>query len=157
MDGDANDFLLVMKVILRSDVKGVGKKGDLKNIADGYALNALFPKKLAVAATADSIRHLEQEEKKRKMIVEKELSEAKALGKKISSMTFTLVRRAEKGKLFGAIHEGDIVEAFATEKIAVEKKQVFFEKQIKEIGSHSIGINLGHGIQASFTIIIKAG
>ncbi len=146
-----------MKVILRADVKGVGRKGELKNVADGYALNALFPKKLAVAATADSIRQLEEEEKRKKIIVEQEIVRERELTKKISGITITLVRRAEKGKLFGAIHEGDIVEALASEHIPVEKKQVFFEKQIKEIGSHSIGVNLGHGIKTSFNIVIKAG
>ncbi len=146
-----------MKVILRADVKGVGRKGELKNVADGYALNALFPKKLAVAATADAIRKLEQEQKTKKMTEEKELTKEKELAKKIAGITITLVRRAEKGKLFGAIHEGDIVEALASEHIPVEKKQVFFEKQIKEIGSHSIGVNLGHGIKTSFNIVIKAG
>jgi large subunit ribosomal protein L9 len=146
-----------MKVILRADVKGVGRKGELKNVADGYALNALFPKKLAVAATTDSIRQLEEEEKRKKVIVEQEIVRERELAKKISGITITLVRRAEKGKLFGAIHEGDIVETLASEQIPVEKKQVFFEKQIKEIGSHSIGVNLGHGIKTSFNIVIKAG
>ena len=145
-----------MKVILRADVKGVGRKGELKNVADGYALNALFPKKLAVAATADSIRQLEEEEKRKKIIVEQEIVRERELTKKISGITITLVRRAEKGKLFGAIHEGDIVEALASEHIPVEKKQVFFEKQIKEIGSHSIGVNLGHAIKTSFNTVIKA-
>lgn len=146
-----------MQVILYADVKGVGKKGELKNVADGYALNALFPKKLAVPATVDSIQQLEEEEKRKKIIVEQEIVRERELTKKISGITITLVRRAEKGKLFGAIHEGDIVEALASEHIPVEKKQVFFEKQIKEIGSHSIGVNLGHGIKTSFNIVIKAG
>jgi large subunit ribosomal protein L9 len=97
-----------MKVILLADVKGVGKKGDLKNVADGYALNALFPKKLAVAATTDSIRQLEEEEKRKKVLVEQEIVRERELAKKISGMTITLIRRAEKGKLFGALHESDI-------------------------------------------------
>lgn len=146
-----------MQVILYADVKGVGKKGELKNVADGYALNALFPKKLAVPATVDSIQQLEEEEKRKKIIVEQKIVRERELAKKITGITITLVRRAEKGKLFGAINEGDIVEALASEHIPVEKKQVFFEKQIKEIGSHSIGVNLGHGIKTSFNIVIKAG
>lgn len=157
MGGDSNDLLLRMKVILRADVKGVGKKGDLKNVADGYAVNALFPKKLAVPATADSLRQHEHEEKERRNIAEKNIAAERALAKKISGMTITLVRRAEKGKLFGAIHEGDIVEALAKENISVERKQVLFEKQIKEIGNYSIRLNLNHGVKASFYIIIKAG
>ncbi len=146
-----------MKVILRADVKGVGKKGDLKNVADGYAVNALFPKKLAVVATTDSIRQLEEEEKRKKVIVEQEIVRERELAKKISGMTITLVRRAEKGKLFGRVHEGDIVEALAKERISIEKKHVSFEKQMREIGTYSIAVNLGHDIRTSLSVIIKAG
>lgn len=146
-----------MKVILCADVKGVGKKGEQRNVADGYAVNALFPKKLAVVATPDAIRQIEQEEKTRKIIAEKELAQVKELAKKISGMTITLIRKAEKGKLFGAVHEGDIAEALAKENISVERKRVFFEKQMKEIGNYSASVHLGHGVKASFHVIIKAG
>jgi large subunit ribosomal protein L9 len=146
-----------MKVILRTDVKGVGKKGDLKNVADGYALNALFPKKLAVAATTDSIRQLEEEEKRKKVLVEQEIVRERELAKKISGMTITLIRRAEKGKLFGALHESDIVKALTNENVFVGKEQIFFEKQIREIGKHSVRIDLGHDVKASFDVIVTTG
>ena len=146
-----------MKVILRADVKGVGKKGELKNVADGYAMNALFPKKLAVAATADAIRELEHEEEKKKIDEEKKLILEKELSKKISDMTITLVRKAEKGKLFGAIHESDITNEFAQQGIALEKKQIVFEEHIKTVGTHSAEVHFGNGRKAVFTLVISAG
>jgi large subunit ribosomal protein L9 len=146
-----------MKVILRTDVKGVGKKGDLKNVADGYARNALLPGKLAVIATAEAIRQLKRDSEEKKLIAEKESARQREFAKKISGMTITLIRRAEKGKLFGAIHERDIADALAKEGIVLEKKQVFFEKQIKEVGNHSVGVHLDHGVKASIEVIVTAG
>ncbi len=154
MDEDSNDFLLCMKVILRADVKGLGRKGDQKTVADGYAMNALFPKKLAVPATTDSVRQLEHEAKERSILAEKNIAREKALAKKISGMTITLVRRAEKGKLFGAIHERDIIDALAKEQITILKKQVFFRKQIREVGTHSTEIRLGHDVGAVFSVVV---
>ncbi|MFZ1720777.1 MAG: 50S ribosomal protein L9 [Candidatus Moraniibacteriota bacterium] len=146
-----------MKVILRADVKGVGKKGELKNVADGYALNALLPKQLAVVATKEAIADLKRTEQER---VERETAQLVSLKKqaeKIATLTITLVRKAEKGRLFGAIHEGDIAEALAKENISVEKKQVSIEKQIREIGNHPVKINLGRRVQASLSVTIQAG
>ncbi len=146
-----------MKVILRTDVKGVGKKGDLKNVADGYALNALLPKQLAIVATKEAIADLKRIEQKRTEREAAEIVSLKKQAEKITTLTITLVRKAEKGRLFGAIHEGDIAEALAKENISVEKKQISIEKQIREVGDHTVRINLGRGVQASLSVTIQAG
>ncbi len=146
-----------MKVILRADVKGVGKKGELKNVADGYAVNALFPKKLAERATTDVLRQIDIEEKEKTAREVKEQSLRKELAKKISGVTVMLVRKAEKGKLFGAIHEGDITEAFAKQGIILKKKQIMLGRQMKEIGTYSAEAHLGHDVKAVFTIVISDG
>lgn len=146
-----------MKVILRADVKGVGKKGELKNVADGYALNALLPKQLAIVATKEAIADLKRIEQKRTEREAAEIVSLKKQAEKITTLTITLVRKAEKGRLFGAIHEGDIALALAKENISVEKKQVSIEKQIREIGNHPVRINLGRGVQASLSVTIQAG
>ena len=146
-----------MKVILCADVKGVGKKGELKNVADGYAVNALFPKKLAVAATAEAMRQIEIEEKGRRTDDEKKLVLERELAKKISGMTLAIVRKAEKGKLFGAIHEGDIADALAKEGITIDKKQIVLEKNIKEVGMYPVAVRFPAGTKAVFEIVISGG
>lgn len=146
-----------MKVILCADVKGVGKKGELKNVADGYAVNALFPKKLAVAATADAMRQIEIEEKKRKSDDERRLALERELAKKVSGMTIAIVRKAEKGKLFGALHEGDIADALVKEGIAIEKKQIILEKHIKEVGTYPAAVRFPAGTKAVFEVVISGG
>ena len=146
-----------MKVILSTDVKGVGRKGELKNVADGYAINALFPKKLAVPATPEAILKLDRDEEKKKLDEVKKVAIEKELAKKISGMTITLVRKAEKGKLFGAIHEGDIIQALEKENIIVDKKQIVLEKHIKEAGTYQVEMHFAFGGKASLTVVISEG
>lgn len=146
-----------MQVILCSDVKGVGKKGDLKNVADGYALNALFPKKLAVAATKEVIVDLKRAEQKRIEMEKAELVTLKDRAQDISGRTITLTRKAEKGKLFGALHEGDVVSALAKEGVNIEKKQVILETSIKEVGTYPVTVALGRDVRAVFSITVAAG
>ena len=146
-----------MKVILRADVKGVGKKGELKNVSDGYAVNGLFPKKLAVAATKESIRQLELEETKKRRDEEKKIALEKESAKKISEMAITIVRKAEKGRLFGAIHEGDIADALAQEGVTIDRKHIILEKHMKEVGSYPVEARFAFGAKAAFTVIISGG
>ncbi len=146
-----------MKVILRADVKGVGKKGELKNVSDGYAVNALFPKKLAIAATKESIRQLEFEEEKKQRDEEKKIALEKESAKKISEMTITIVRKAEKGRLFGAIHEGDIADAIAKQGVTIDRKHIILEKHMKEVGSYPVEVRFTFGTKATFTVIVSGG
>lgn len=146
-----------MKVILRADVKGVGKKGELKNVADGYAVNALFPKKLAMAATREALEDLKNTEQKRAAEESAQLELLRKKAEGLSGLTLTLVRKAEKGKLFGAVHEGDIAETLASQGIAIDKKQIVIGKHWKEVGTYSAEAHLGHGLKAVFTVVIREG
>lgn len=146
-----------MKVILCADVKGVGKKGELKNVSDGYAVNALFPKKLAIPATKESIRQLELEEEKKRRDEEKKITLEKESAKKISEMTITLIRKAEKGRLFGAIHEGDIADALAKQGMTIDRKHISLEKHIKEVGSYPAEVRFAFGAKAVFTVVVSGG
>ncbi|MBQ2754569.1 MAG: 50S ribosomal protein L9, partial [Clostridia bacterium] len=92
-----------MKVILLQDVKGTGKKGDIINVADGYARNALFPKKLAVEANATNLNIAKGKNEAIAHKKEVELSTAKDLAKRLENVTVTLTAKAgENGKLFGS-------------------------------------------------------
>ena len=125
-----------MKVILLKDVRGVGMHGEIKNVADGYAINGLFPKKLAEAATAEKIAQFEAKKAEREAEIVKEAEQldnkvAALCGKKISISA----RATEKGGLFKAVHEADVVKAILGEHaLAVPEESIKFPEPIK-IGS----------------------
>lgn len=133
-----------MKVILKQDVKGLGKKGDIVNASDGYARNFLFPKNLAMEATEGTIKDYQikkESEAKKKL---KELQEAQELAKKISQLTLTLkVKAGENGKLFGSITSKDISEALKNQYgYQIDKKKIVLNEAIKVAGSYDVEVKI---------------
>jgi large subunit ribosomal protein L9 len=117
-----------MKVILKQDIKGTGKKDDLINVAEGYARNYLFPKGLAVEATAGNLEDLVQKKKSYDKKQERELQQAQELGAKLKKVSLSIpVKTGEGGRLFGSISNRDIAESLET---------------IKELGSYAVTIKL---------------
>ena len=101
-----------MKVIFNTDVRGQGKKGELKEVSDGYARNYLLPRKLAAEATADNINALKQREKARARQIELEKAQAAENAKKLEGVQVIVRAKAgEKGKLFGAVTSAEISKA----------------------------------------------
>ncbi|MEG0614983.1 MAG: 50S ribosomal protein L9 [Oscillospiraceae bacterium] len=142
-----------MKVILLKDVKGTGKKGDIKEVADGYARNFLLAKGVASEATAQNLSDLKgkKESEQHKIDLEKQNAEetAKALnGKKITAKA----KAGQGGKLFGTITSGNIAELISTELgLKVEKKKIVVS-DIKAFGTFSAEIKLYNGISAKITV-----
>ncbi|MEK7572362.1 MAG: 50S ribosomal protein L9 [Patescibacteria group bacterium] len=133
-----------MKVIFSKDVPRVGKKNDVKEVNDGYAINFLFPNKLAERASSSSLRELEKRQKE--ILIERELEESlliKNLGE-IEGKKITLKGKAnDKGHLFSAIHKKEILEAMKNEhKIEIDEDFLVLEKPIKEIGEFNISIKV---------------
>ncbi len=129
-----------MKVILLKDVRGVGMHGEIKNVADGYAINGLFPKKLAEAATAEKIAEVEAKRAAREAEVQKE---AEQLDNKIAALRGKIVtvsgRATEKGGLFKAVHEKDIAKAILGEHaLAIPEDAITFPEPVKTVGEHII-------------------
>ncbi len=129
-----------MKVILLKDVRGVGMHGEIKNVADGYATNGLFPKKLAEAATAEKIAEVEA---KRAAHEAEAAKEAEQLDNKVSALrgkTVTISNRAtEKGGLFKAVHEKDVAKAILEEHaLAIPEDAISFPEPIKTVGEHVV-------------------
>src|SRR6185369_3050504 len=113
----------MMKVILLEDVKSLGKSGEEVNVADGYGRNFLIPQKLALGATPQNQRVFENEAKARAKKRDKELSEAVALGEKISALSLSISRVAgEDDKLFGSVTNLDVAEALAKEGHKIDKR-----------------------------------
>lgn len=146
-----------MKVILLHDVPKVGKKYDLKNVADGYAQNALIPKGLVTPATRAAIRRAEMEKKRREG---EQKIKTDLLLKNFSSLSGVtvevVVSANEKGHLFSGIHKPEILKALYDQKhLDIPESSMVLEKPIKEVGEHKIEVTVG-GQKGSFTVAIKA-
>ncbi len=145
-----------MKVILTQDVKKVGKKGDLLEVKDGYARNALFPKGLAVEANAVNMnnRKLEQNaEAKRK---QKELDDAKAVAEKLNEKEVKIaVKTGEGGKVFGSVTSKEIAEVIKKDLgVAVDKKKIQLKDPIKGLGGLKVTIKLHPEVTATVSVYV---
>ncbi len=145
-----------MKIILLKDIPKVGKRYETKEISDGYALNMLIPKGVAIAATPDAVRRIQLEKARHEG--EKKVNEellAKNL-KDLSGQTIELKEKAnEKGHLFASIHIPEILSAIEkTTKLSIPKESIVLEKPIKEIGAHEIPVHAGSH-KVTFTLDIK--
>ena len=133
-----------MKLILLEDVKGVGKKGDVINKSDGYAINFLIPKKLAVEATKSNINDLELKKKSEEKRQKEELEEAKRLGDELKDKVVKVsVKAGENGKVFGSVTNKEIAAALLQQTgIDIDKKKISFGEPIKMVGSRIVKIKL---------------
>ncbi len=145
-----------MKIIFLQDVPRVGKKYDIKEINDGYAINFLFPKKLATLATAKAVTEIERH--KKEIVIEREVQED-LLMKNLEEIKGKIInikaKSDDKGHLFSAIHPKMIVEAMSKQCHAeIAEKFIVLEKQIKEIGEFEIPILIKNK-KSSFKLIIE--
>lgn len=133
-----------MKLILLEDVKGVGKKGDVINKSDGYAINFLIPKKLAVEATKSNINDLELKKKSEEKRQKEELEEAKRLGDELKDKVVKVsVKAGENGKVFGSVTNKEIAAALLQQTgIDIDKKKISFGEPIKMVGRRIVKIKL---------------
>ncbi len=146
-----------MKILLLKDVLGVGLTGQVKKVSDGYARNFLFPKKIAVLATAGDENKFEKIVKEGK--VEKQLagSRVAALADQLKKTNFILKKTAnEQGKLYGAISEDDIVAVLAEKKIQVNRKQIEIPKSIRSTGEYKVIIRLTSKLKPEVKVKIVA-
>jgi len=133
-----------MKVIFLKNVQRVGKKNDVKDVNDGYAVNFLFPNKLAISATSSALKELEKSQKE--ILIERELEEGLLMKnlEEIKGKVVTLQGKAnEKGNLFSSIHKKEIRDKMFEEyKIEINEDLIVLEKPIKEIGEFEIPVQI---------------
>lgn len=148
-----------MKVILLKDVKNLGKKDDIVDVAEGYARNFLIPRKLAQVATPGGIKQVEQEQKALEKRKAKERQEAMEMAEKLSKTSTVLkVKAGEKGKLFGSITSKDIAEALSSQHgLKIDKRKVELTEPIKSLGDYEVSIKLAPEIEAKITVKIVEG
>ena len=144
-----------MKVVLKQDVKGLGKKGELVNASDGYARNFLFPKNLAVEANAQNMSELKNREQAEKYKIATETAAAKANAEKLSGKTIKLtVKAGANGKLFGSVTSKELSEKIADEfGIKVDKKKISCD-DIKQFGTYEFEVKLYTGISAKLFVMV---
>ncbi len=148
-----------MKVILQEDVKGQGKKGQMVNVADGYARNFLLPKKLAVPATPENINDMKIKEKARLKKLEEEKAEALEAAKKLEGIIVRVTAKAgSAGKLFGAVTAKEISDALSEQhSITVEKNKIVLDEHIKTFGTYEIKCKLGSEISGTIHVLVTEG
>jgi len=147
-----------MKVIFIQDVKGQGKKGEEKNIADGYARNFLLPKGLAVEATAANLNNLKGQKESQAYKKEQEIKAAEEIKAKLEGVTVKLSAKAgENGKLFGSVTAKDIAEALKKQhNIDVDKRKIVLNGDIKTTGDITVDAKLYPQIVGKIKVSITA-
>ena len=146
-----------MKVIFLKDVKGKGKKGEVKNVADGYAQNFLLKQGLAVEASTANIGTLNAQKKKEEKLAAEELEEAKVLKTKIDEITVEFaVKSGEGGRLFGSITSKQVAEELQKKHgIKIDKRKIEMEDAIRSLGYSKVPVKLHHEVTATLKVHVK--
>ena len=137
-----------MKVILKQDIKGVGKKNEVVNASDGYARNFLFPKNLAVEATNANMQKLNSQNEAKQYRKDVEKEEAQSIAKKLEDITLEIkVQAGENGKIFGSVSSKEISENLEKQyKIVIDKKKIDLKETIKVLGVRTVEARLFEGV-----------
>ncbi len=145
-----------MKVILKDDVKNLGRMGDTVNVKTGYARNFLFPKNLAAEASEKNVKQLEALKKHLAMKAIKIREDALAVAGRLNAMTLNFKAKAgEEGKLFGSVTAMDLEEAIKAQGVEVDRKRIVLEEPIKRLGTYSIQIKLYQDVNALVTVNVE--
>lgn len=145
-----------MKVIFLEDVKGQGKKNEMKDVSDGYARNFLLPRKLAAEATADTLNALKLKEKAKQKQLEKDKALAEENAKKLESIVVKIPAKAGAGgKLFGSVTSKEISDALSEQfGVVIDKNKIVQTEPIKTFGSYEVKCKLGFEISGSINIVV---
>jgi large subunit ribosomal protein L9 len=145
-----------VKVILTNDVEALGKSGELKDVADGFARNFLIPKKLAVPASGGAFRAWQHDIASREEKRKKERAEAEIAATRIASTTLTMgVKVGEGGKLYGSIGAKDIAEALGRRGIAVDRHKVDLDEPLKMLGTYKVAVKVFAGMTPEVTVVVE--
>ena len=145
-----------MKVIFNTDVRGQGKKGEMKEVSDGYARNYLMPRGLASPATADAVNALKLKEKAKAAQMTKEKAAAEENAKRLSGVVVQISARAgQGGRLFGAVTSQEIAEALREQHgIEIEKNKIVQAEPIKQFGSYEVKAKLGYEVSGTINVLV---
>ncbi len=144
------------KVILRADIKGLGKRGDIVEVADGYSRNFLLPRSLAIVATPGAVDQAGSMRRGRDLRDAQDREAAQEIARALVARTINISAKAGKeGRLFGSVTAADVVEAVEAQTgVALEKRQVRLEP-IKTVGAHSVAIKLHTDVEFPISLDVK--
>ncbi len=148
-----------MKVIFLQDVKGSGKKGEIKNVADGYARNMLLPKGYAVEATAANMNKLEGAQASAQHKIDVDVQSAQEAAAKIKGQKINIAAKAgSNGKLFGSVTAGNVADCLSEQLgVKVDKKKIVLSSDIKNFGSYTATVKLYNGISETIDVEVIEG
>jgi large subunit ribosomal protein L9 len=144
-----------MKVILLDDVAKLGRRGEVREVSDGYARNFLIPRKLALTATAGNLRNLQHIKTQQQAKAERIRGGAEELRQRIEALALEERRQAsEEGKLFGSVTAQDVVDFLERNGIPVERRRVLLEEPIKTLGEAQVPIRLHPDVTAQLKVTV---
>ncbi len=146
-----------MKVILRKEVKKLGKEGDLVEVADGYGRNYLIPKGAADEATPENVRILKRRKKEEARLAEDKLEDAQEYAENLKKVNVLIkIKAGENGKLFGSVNTKDIAEALEKDhKIKIDKRKIELEEPIKTTGEHMVDVKLHSEVKGQVKVTVE--
>jgi large subunit ribosomal protein L9 len=147
-----------MKVVLTQDVKGTGKAGETRDVADGYARHFLIPRKLAQPATRGAEAQVQRQKSTEVQREQRELGEAKELAKKLEAAQVVLKLRSGKdGKLFGAVTNADVASALKQQHgITLDRRKIEFDEPVRAMGPASAHVKLHHEVVARIPLMVTS-
>ena len=142
-----------MKVILTDEIRGLGSRGDIVAVKEGYARNFLIPKNLAREATAGNLKAIEQEKKKWALLAQQEKVAAQKAAESVKGVKVTIQKRTgESGQLFGSVTANEIADALEAKGIHVEKRRIELDHPIKSLGLHEVDVRLHKDVNAHIQV-----
>ena len=144
-----------MKVILKQDIKGVGREGEIKEVKGGHARNFLLPRGLAVVADAGAIKNWARHRDKREERDRALRADAEATAARLRELHLQIaVRAGEKNRLFGSVTNREIAELIGREGIEVDRHAIHLTEPIKTVGDHRVSVHLMPGVDAQVTVTV---
>ena len=146
-----------MKVILLTDVKGKGKKGQMIEVSDGYARNYMLPRKIAIEATTDAVNTMRMNDKAAQERQARERAEALEISKKLKELTLVVkAKGGGAGRLFGAVSNTEIADALKKNAgFTLDKRKIVLDENIKNGGTYTVKAKLGYEIVGQFSVKIE--
>ena len=143
-----------MKVVLLKDVEKLGREGEIKEVAEGYARNFLIPQNFVKPATDQAIQEVELRKEKKTKSDQMELTEVQKIAEQLDGRELFIKVKEKDGTLFGSVNEKTIAKTFADEGLKIDPKNVKLEEPIKDVGDYDVKLELDHGLEANIKVIL---